>query len=299
MCFVDIDECLSSPCKNDGECIDGMSKFVCNCNSGSTGVRCELVLNACYSNPCAYGNCVKKSDFNFECICYAGYEGVNCMTEKNECDSNPCDMLNSYQCVDYFDEYECKCLPGFTGRNCETEINHCNALPCDNGDCENFQDTFKCTCWIGWTGEICDSDIDDCSSAPCLNGASCEDKGPNFYKCTCVVGFKGKYCDENIDNCADASCYPMGTLNCIDKINDYECDCKDGWAGPACYWQDSCFNVNCRVSLHIRVIELAHSGLRTIRFIYYIVQKSFKFIQNGFYNAFIQRDIFYFVSSPQ
>lgn len=39
--LVEIDECASNPCQNDGTCIDKIAKFLCRCPPGYDGVRCE------------------------------------------------------------------------------------------------------------------------------------------------------------------------------------------------------------------------------------------------------------------
>ena len=39
--FVDIDECESNPCENDGTCIDMEGEYECECESGYTGTHCE------------------------------------------------------------------------------------------------------------------------------------------------------------------------------------------------------------------------------------------------------------------
>ena len=39
--LLDIDECASFPCKNNGTCIDRIDYFTCQCMAGYTGAQCE------------------------------------------------------------------------------------------------------------------------------------------------------------------------------------------------------------------------------------------------------------------
>ena len=45
VCFSDIDECASSPCKNNGSCIDDVGRFLCNCSAGYSGSMCGTGRN--------------------------------------------------------------------------------------------------------------------------------------------------------------------------------------------------------------------------------------------------------------
>ena len=48
LCDLDIGECSSVPCQNNGTCVDEINRFSCNCTSAFTGALCEtskLVLN--------------------------------------------------------------------------------------------------------------------------------------------------------------------------------------------------------------------------------------------------------------
>ena len=38
---LDVEECASMPCLNNGTCVDEINRFTCNCTSGYTGAVCE------------------------------------------------------------------------------------------------------------------------------------------------------------------------------------------------------------------------------------------------------------------
>ncbi|XP_019643127.1 PREDICTED: CUB and sushi domain-containing protein 1-like [Branchiostoma belcheri] len=114
---VDIDECLSTPCKNNATCSN---------------------LENAYS-----------------CACVPGFTGTDCDEEINECDSDPC--RNGGSCSDGVDDYTCSCLPGWTGEICETDIDECSSSPCQHGGtCEDHVNGYTCHCAEGWEGEDCE-----------------------------------------------------------------------------------------------------------------------------------------------
>uniref|UniRef100_A0A8D0GC18 Sushi, von Willebrand factor type A, EGF and pentraxin domain containing 1 n=1 Tax=Sphenodon punctatus TaxID=8508 RepID=A0A8D0GC18_SPHPU len=114
-CEMEIDECKSSPCLNNGICKDG---FHCKCLPGFTGVLCDKNINECLRRPCKNGATCKDGINSFRCQCVTGYTGPHCEVNINECESNPC--LNQATCVDALNSYICKCPPGFSGSRCET-----------------------------------------------------------------------------------------------------------------------------------------------------------------------------------
>ena len=42
--FLDIDECHSTPCKNNGTCVDKINSYTCKCKPGFEGKNCETSM---------------------------------------------------------------------------------------------------------------------------------------------------------------------------------------------------------------------------------------------------------------
>ena len=40
--FLDINDCDPNPCQNNGECVDGMATYTCNCPFKVYGPNCEI-----------------------------------------------------------------------------------------------------------------------------------------------------------------------------------------------------------------------------------------------------------------
>ena len=55
----DIDECWSTPCQHGGMCNDSVNGYECHCESGYTGVICEIGENLTFANVCLF----KRSTF--------------------------------------------------------------------------------------------------------------------------------------------------------------------------------------------------------------------------------------------
>jgi len=111
-----INACASSPCQNNGSCVNGGNAYTCTCVAGYTGENCQNDFDDCASAPCQNGgSCV--DDVNaYTCTCVAGYTGENCQNDFDDCASAPCQ--NGGSCVDDGNAYTCTCVSGYTGTDC-------------------------------------------------------------------------------------------------------------------------------------------------------------------------------------
>uniref|UniRef100_A0A667YJW5 Delta-like protein n=1 Tax=Myripristis murdjan TaxID=586833 RepID=A0A667YJW5_9TELE len=230
-CHENINDCVSSPCKSGGTCIDGINSFQCFCPDGWEGSLCDVDVNECSRNPCQNGgHCVDLLN-DFYCHCIDSWKGKTCHSRESQCDSTTCS--NGGTCYDHGDSFLCSCPSGWGGSTCNTAKNStCDSGPCENGGtCVGGGDAFTCICKDGWEGPTCAQNANDCNPHPCYNGGICVD-GVNWFRCECAPGFAGPDCRINIDECQSSPCTYGST--CVDEINGYRCVCPPGKAGPRC-----------------------------------------------------------------
>ena len=122
-CAVDVDECSSSPCRNNATCIDS--------SGNSPALQCDLLADAPTTNwpPNATnltGPCITAHAYR--CACLPGWGHHNCEVDVDDCASAPCHA--AARCVDRLDYYICSCPRGWAGWACDLDHDECaRAVP--------------------------------------------------------------------------------------------------------------------------------------------------------------------------
>ncbi|XP_020615254.1 fibropellin-3-like [Orbicella faveolata] len=143
----------------------------------------ELDINECASNPCLNdGTCTDRVN-GFTCSCVPGFSGNRCETDIDECASSPC--LNSGTCTDHVARYSCNCKRGFLGTNCEVDplsITVCESqsatISCNNGRKVDVLEAM----YGRQNSYTCGNDDLSCSSASSYSVvySKCQDKASCF-----------------------------------------------------------------------------------------------------------------------
>nr|KAF6506140.1 hypothetical protein HJG63_007958 [Rousettus aegyptiacus] len=120
-CEINVNECLSLPCQNYGDCEDGVNSF----RSGFSGHLCEIETE-CYSKPCKNNGTCMDLISRFLCNCEPGSHGSLCELNMNECEIPPC--LDGENCVNQTSGYNCLCAPGYTDIQLANAIHHAVVL---------------------------------------------------------------------------------------------------------------------------------------------------------------------------
>ena len=73
------DNCVGVVCGENRHCVDGVDVYVCTCDSGFAGRKCEINIDDCEGVNCSgnRGRCIDGIN-SFQCECDSGYSGVLC-----------------------------------------------------------------------------------------------------------------------------------------------------------------------------------------------------------------------------
>ena len=151
---VTANPCSPNPCWNAGVCSINGSSFICSCQQGFSGQKCEFRSTDCQVNPCVNGICRLDKSGTTQCYCTPGFTGKFCDINEDECASGPC--KNGALCVDEVNGYKCVCKNDTFGHHCEihqSEIHQCIAR-CDQKPCWRNYSTAVPVTW-GYGLSIC------------------------------------------------------------------------------------------------------------------------------------------------
>nr|XP_023021031.1 protein crumbs [Leptinotarsa decemlineata] len=125
-CEINTNECVSptggSPCQNNGVCIDGISRYDCNCTgTGYSGLLCEIDIDECKTNRMACGRAgtCENMPGTYRCICDSikGKCGHQCDLD-DPCEKNPCVHGTCQSQCRHKSDYICICDENYVGKNC-------------------------------------------------------------------------------------------------------------------------------------------------------------------------------------
>lgn len=119
----DLSDCISN-CTNNGLCKYSNIglKFICVCNLYYSGPYCSTDLRPCSSSPCMNnGTCIQNitdlASPTSYCECGQYYEADVCQTKKDICQNETCS--NHGKCKDVNNKPKCECFSLYLGENCE------------------------------------------------------------------------------------------------------------------------------------------------------------------------------------
>lgn len=248
--------CGSDPCEH-GTCTDAEGGgFVCACDAGWTGERCDVAdeggcgrLEADPPMRVSWDRLGEGGTATYDCDegyildgeatrqCRAGrWDGEEPSCVEGACIDHPCQ--NGGTCVeDYAGGYTCECAEGYEGDDCEVDIDDCDPDPCEHGGtCLDAVAGFACDCSTapGWQGARCEEDSPDCGAETCGHGTCTEgEPGTGEHSCECDAGWEGESCSIVTDLCTPNPCEHGGACTMGDP-GEQSCECAAGYEGDRC-----------------------------------------------------------------
>ena len=234
-CDVDVDECSSYPCQNDGNCLEsttessvGYHSYTCLCKPGWAGYNCADDIDECVSSPCQNGAvCVDSHNDTCTTTCTTGYRLHEFQLDHERCITT---------CAIDIDVYRCLCPAGYANGQCDYEAISEYVEACNVSHSRSSNGSFSGNC---------DVDVDECISAPCANRARCTESivdatvSAHSYRCDCTAGYANGRCtydyiDEYTPHCTvmESESFPEYSGNCNVDVN--ECDSSPCRSGSVC-----------------------------------------------------------------
>lgn len=248
-CEFEINECLSNPCFNQGNCTDLVNGFTCNCYPGEQddaffGDVCILaftfipsiflfhqatlaatakwtLMNAWALHAWMVVSALNRGWIPMSACALVGSQGSTVRsTSMNAFPTHALSMKTALTLLMDISEY----LPPFYMiKMIWTSVEDPSFLP-------------RCACPAGTTGVNCQEYINKCLSNPCMNGGTCSNL-QSGYLCTCPYPYSGVNCEIDMDPCVPNPCLASGTCQADSTSpKGYTCYCSDGFIGMSMSW---------------------------------------------------------------
>lgn len=249
----DSSSCTENSCSSNGECMETVNGYNCDCEKGFMGTNCELI-DPCSQFPCQNGGTCSVDGENFNCTCATGYGGDICDSEV--CIPNVCGTGGS--CSVKNKKVACTCPYNYAGDRCQHQCrmrnrhSYCSHSIWTCKISENLDETCVCDYYRRYGGNRCmvESDVrNECEDQNICNGrGSCSNYVLGF-KCSCNSYASGKNC-EFFDECRQGNnlCVTFGG-RCVDLTDGYKCvSCPNGQYGDKCQYKKDPCTVTCQTS---------------------------------------------------
>ncbi|XP_038064211.1 fibrillin-1-like isoform X3 [Patiria miniata] len=219
-CQIEINECLSNPCKNNAQCVNAVNAFSCVCTIGWMGVLCNIPTSNLFMLGEVTTNTVEVNwpsievdgtDFIYE-VEVTDPNGVSGTIQIPQVpNAGPNYVYNQLITgLQPSTQYQIRLIvradgtPYVVGTQVPTTKSVCtDRQPCQNqGFCipdTSATEGYTCLCPDGWAGLNCHEDFLECASGPCRNGGQCMEQVLG-YNCVCTPQYQGLHCQVAVTN---------------------------------------------------------------------------------------------------
>jgi hypothetical protein len=231
-CHVDVDECASQPCQNEGVCSESSTndavnagEYLCDCVGGGWG-GAECQLEPASTRPTT-GRPANPS---------TGTAALSALLQAKGLPDLGGSMAAAFEDAGYAPQMWIEIFQSMSDGELAQLADVLGGVPVAAAAAA---DVATESCPLGWEGADCAQDVDECLSQPCMNGGTCAessttDVAVGAYRCACATQFQGPVCTLGVDECLSEPCKNRGLCYQHQQDGHYSCICLEGWQGNNC-----------------------------------------------------------------